>query len=688
MAGLNIPGVTDRYKTSETVDKLMQIERIPLTREQNQLEEYKTQQNAWREINSQLSSLRETTRDLYSFDNPFNSKICTSSNEDAITAEATRSADIQSFKVDVIKTASSDRFMSDDLPSDFEVPKGLYTYKVSGKQVSFNWKGGSLKAFSDALNKRSNGVIKSMVIGATAGKKTLLIESLATGKENRLIFEGAAKDLAMNSGMITASKPSNNNSFSISQNSIQPVNFSNSEDESKSLPTLSTARTQLTNGKIHVDPRGAFQLSVPQNVASNSNNHITFTISSNKITDITEEMNKEPVEPVLPDSGFAEYSGIVVQNSPSESLYTNEIIEKEIVNPVTNKNILYAVMNDGSEKLISTPSILSEGEVSIDLPLSEYEGIKGILVKNSNTSYSFDVSSFAVYDYSTDTGYTPNHAVSEAGDAIIKYEGITITRPTNRIDDVVPEITLNLHDTTDRAATINIKPDKEASKNALINFVGKYNQVVAKINVLSQSKNEIIEELDYLSDDEKDKLRKQLGMFQTDFSLTSIKSNMQSIISASYKFDEYSTLSLLSQIGISTNATGYSGSYSASKLRGYLEIDEKKLDAALEKDMDSVKMLFGYDSDGDMIVDTGIAYKLDKQINAYTQSGGILALKTSTLDSKIKSSEKQIARLEDQMNAKEADLRQKYSSMEGSLNSLEAQQNSISNFTRQNSPRN
>ena len=38
MAGLNIPGVTDQYNTNDTVEKLMKIERIPLTREQNQLE--------------------------------------------------------------------------------------------------------------------------------------------------------------------------------------------------------------------------------------------------------------------------------------------------------------------------------------------------------------------------------------------------------------------------------------------------------------------------------------------------------------------------------------------------------------------------------------------------------------------------------------------------------------------------
>ena len=172
-------------------------------------------------------------------------------------------------------------------------------------------------------------------------------------------------------------------------------------------------------------------------------------------------------------------------------------------------------------------------------------------------------------------------------------------------------------------------------------------------------------------------------MFQGDFTLPNMKSAMQGILTQNYRYSDYATLTLLAQIGISTNATGYSGSYSQSRLRGYLEIDEKKLDDAIENHLDEIKQLFGFDTDDDLIIDNGIAYNLDKQITAYTQTGGILALKTSTLDSKIKSSQTKITKLEDQMAKKEADLRAKYSSMESSLNSLENQQNSINNFTRQ-----
>ena len=683
MAGLNIPGVTDQYNTNDTVEKLMKIERIPLTREQNQLESLKTEKNAWRDINTKLSSLRDNTKTLYSFENPFNSKLTSSTEEYAITAEANRSASLQSFKVDVIQAASSDRFLTDELENDFKVPVGTYTYKVGEKQITFNWKGGTLKDFSNAINKRGNNIIKSSIIGASAGNKSLLIEAVPTGKENRLIFEDDAKTFAFDSGMVDKIK-SQTQTFASSQTEILPVNKIE-YDEPVYMPPLSLTNTKYDEEKqtATVEPRGAYQVKVPEKILRDTDLHLQFTITQKETEDITPEINKTLIQPELPDAGTAEYGGIIISNNLSDTNLNLPPEPPAPLEPVKTNSILYAVMEDGSEKEIPYTPAEDGKAAQIDVKLSEYPGLKAIAVRNLNTGTSYEISSFTALNPVKDLGYGPKHPVSTADDAIIKYEGITITRSSNKIDDVVPEITLNVHDKTEKTATIAVKPDTEASKAAIIEFVGKYNQAVAELNILSQNKQEIIDELDYLSPEEKEAEQKKLGLFQSDFSLTNIKSNMSSTLAARYLFSDTAEITMLSQLGIATNAGGYSGGYSQSKLRGYLEIDEKKLDDAISNHLDDIKMLFGYDSDGDLIVDTGIAYKLDKQISAYTQTGGILAMKTSSLDSKIKSSESKISKLENQMAKKEAELRNKYSQMEGSLNSLEAQQNTISNFTKQ-----
>lgn len=678
MAGINIPGVTNQYNTNETVEKLMQIERIPLTREQKTLDSYKAQQDAWRSVNRKMTELRDSVKTLYSFDNPFNNKITSSTEEYAITADATRKATYESFKVDVIQPATADRFLTSELDSDTKVPAGTYTYKINDKSITMRWKGGSLQDFSNALNRRGGELLKTRVIGASKGKKTLSIESQKTGSENRLTFEDDAKTFAESSGMIIRVKPKTIE-FGTNRNDYRNIQPETPEQER--LPQISAANLKISGENVVVPPRGGYALSIPETVLGTPGTHIQFAIKKQDATDITVALNKQESKPVFPDSGTATFKDVTIRNAPIDASLPPEP-EKKIkpLDPISTSDVLFVKMKDGSEKHISTPGLLSGEETKIDISLDDYKNIDSLVIKNRNTGISLSVTSVSALNPSENRGFVPQHAISSADDAIIKYEGITIRRPTNTIDDVVPEVTLNVFDKTEKTATIAVKPDVESAKEALITFVGKYNQSLAEINILSQNKPEIVEELDYLSSDEKKEKQEKLGMFSTDSSLTSLKSALQTAASANYKFDEDAKITMLSQIGIATNATNYSG-YTPSKLRGYLEIDEKKLDSELEKHLDDVRNMFGHDSDGDLIIDSGIGYKLDKQLTAYVQSGGVFAMKTSSLDARIKSSEQKIARLETQMDDKEAELRTKYGQMEGALNSLESQQNTIKNFS-------
>ena len=258
-----------------------------------------------------------------------------------------------------------------------------------------------------------------------------------------------------------------------------------------------------------------------------------------------------------------------------------------------------------------------------------------------------------------------------------------MNRPTNEIDDVVPHVTLQLHSTTDRTANITIKNDTESAKDALINFVGNYNQLMAELNILTQNKPEIIDELEYFTDEENEKAKERLGAFQSEFSLKSSKSSLQQIITNSYMPEENFNIRTLAQIGIASK-TGASSGASPAQMRGYMEIYEKKLDEALENNMDEVKNLFGYDTNDDKIIDAGIAYKMDQTLLAYVQTGGILAMKNTAIERNISTIETKIERLEVQVANKEAELKRKYGNMESTLNNLESQASSISNFANQN----
>ena len=66
MAGISLPGVSDKYKTNDLIEALMNQERLPLEREKKTLDGYKVQQDAWRSVNKNMSTLRETVKSLYS----------------------------------------------------------------------------------------------------------------------------------------------------------------------------------------------------------------------------------------------------------------------------------------------------------------------------------------------------------------------------------------------------------------------------------------------------------------------------------------------------------------------------------------------------------------------------------------------------------------------------------------------
>jgi flagellar hook-associated protein 2 len=213
---------------------------------------------------------------------------------------------------------------------------------------------------------------------------------------------------------------------------------------------------------------------------------------------------------------------------------------------------------------------------------------------------------------------------------------------------------------------------------------------MAEINVLTRSDESIVQELTYLTADEQASLKERLGSLSSDSTLSQIKNSMQRFASTSYTTSAERNLSMLAQIGIGTDVrrAGASTGYDASRLRGYLEIDEKTLDAALQNNLPAIAELFGTDTDGDLIVDSGFAYDLDRLTQPYVQTGGIISLKTGTLDAKISQDQRKIDTLDRQLAAKEATRKSQYSQMESAYNRLDQMSTSLEQFSQQNSNNN
>ena len=649
MSDLSIPGVTaSKYKTDELIEGLMKIERVPRDRADADLKTYKNQQTAWRDINQHATALRDSAKSLYSYNNPFTEKTSSSTNEQAITVSPGKDAKDQTFKVSVSQIASSDSFLSKEIPQNGIVPQGNYEFKVGEKTVSFSWKGGTNKDFVDAINRRASGLLRASIIQVTDKTQSLLIESLKTGSRERLSFSGDALKFALDAGFIKKN------------------------DSSAITPALTAfdAAPVTTRRLNYLHPSGQ-----RTDLFSNIPYLKTITRKQRKRTPPMARLI-----PVTPEALRTEE--LRSRNAGSETALS-EPVAPVVKEPVTDASVLSLRSTKGIA--IPLPDIADTADkTTVTVPLSEYGDVNAILVHNRNTDKSVSIENIRIYDPKAAGEYIPVNPVSVAQNAILKYEGIPITRSTNEITDLVPGVTINVHDTTTKTETLTIKPDTAPAKEAIIELVANYNRVIAGINILTQDKPEIINEIEYFTDAEKKIAQDQLGMMMGDSTLNGLKSSLQRITSNNYKPGTDSTLTMLAQIGISTKSSAGAG-VETSRLRGYLEIDEKKLDDALTNKILEVKTLFGSDTDGDLIIDTGIGKALDANVTPYVQSGGILATRTTGLATKISTTEKKIAELDIQLEDKKAELKSKYGQMEGTLNSLQNQSSSISNFSKQNS---
>ena len=659
MSDINIPGI-GAGKYDNLIETLMKKERAPRDSAAEDLKKYERQNTVWRKINQFSGEIREKTRELYSFNNPFVEKTVTSSNERAVTATASRDAHEQTFKISINQIAKADSFLSNEVAKDLQVPKGMYTFTVGEKKLSVNWQGGKYRSFIDAVNKKGKDIIRISEIKTSPGAISLLFESQLTGEANKLEFSDDALSFALENGLIK-------------KNDRLAVD------------------TEKTEAVIHAQTTERIAFSKPVRGSQQYVLEYTVFLQNNAETSAAPSLQKEQPssnenasDAIYGQVGSVSYKGVTVTNAPSDAGIVSETLglNQPTAVSVEDYNVLSLVSPRGT--LIPLPALNETTEAqTFSIPLSEYGDITGITLHNNNTDKTVSIEQIKVYDPKATGEYIPVNPVSQAQEAMLTFEGIPVKRSTNKIDDLIPGVTLQLEDKTDKPESIGIKPDTQPAKDAIIEFVAKYNRLLAEINIVTSNRQAVIDEIEYFTDDERKTAEENLGALFGDTTLSALKNNLRQIVANVYRKNADTPIRTLSQIGISTKADT-SLALNEARLRGYLEIDEKKLDEALKNSIEDVRYLFGYDTDNDVLIDDGVAFQVFKQIDPYVQRGGIFSTRTNGLAAQIKTSKDKIDRYDKALEKKEQELRQKYGNMDASLRNLQKQSDMIKNFSKQN----
>lgn len=150
-----------------------------------------------------------------------------------------------------------------------------------------------------------------------------------------------------------------------------------------------------------------------------------------------------------------------------------------------------------------------------------------------------------------------------AQNANLTVNGISISKASNTIGDVIQGLTLNLASTTTSPATITIAPDTKTVSSSINSFVQAYNSVVTAIQ----------------SQTSYDATTNTAGTLQGDVSLSILQSQMASLVSTTIGSDPNSFTNL-SQIGIGFQKDGT------------LALDSTKLSSALTSNYQGVANLF------------------------------------------------------------------------------------------------
>jgi len=673
MSDFSIPGVTSKYNTSEIIDKLIEVERIPLTRMEDEVDTFKEQKSVWLSLNRKISTFRDNSRELYGFQNPFNSKIAESSDTGILTANATRTALEEKKKIIVKQTAEADRFLSRPLDKDFRAEKGLYRFKVGDKEVKFNFSGGSLNELTALINKRGADLIRASVVADSAKSQVMAIEGLKTGLKNPLSLHDQALEFGITAGFIKKSGLAEQN-ITLDRYTITPW----------LLPLDETMYT-LQEGALTLKP--GTEMKIPVKLAGPVTEGMVLELQIK--TEIIPEEETGPTAPPsgphIPAAGSIEYQGITIQNDPSQAvLPTWEKPEMPV-----KIDDLQVIFLEGGSQIEALPGI----EDSEDFRLFQFQlqqsEIDTINLRNRNTHRLITLQNIRVRDTQVRGEYTPVKPLSTVSDALLSMDGIEITRDSNNINDLIPGVELSLHTKGDRAVNLTIERDREVIIEAIIQLVGNYNQLLTHIDILTRRDESVIEDALFLTEDEKEWAEKSLGLFLGNQSLRQIKTRLQNIMMNPYPTSGKSELTLLAHIGIATNATapGRQTSLSKTRLRGYLEIDESKLDSTISAHPNWVKELFGSDGDNDLIIDNGVAFILDQYLKPYVHTGGIIPSQLNGLDSKISRKNRDIAAYSRHLEDYEAELKRKYGKMEAALDSLEKSSQALDNLNRTGSDR-
>ncbi|WRA22499.1 flagellar filament capping protein FliD [Helicobacter pylori] len=619
IGSLSSLGLGSKVLNYDVIDKLKDAdEKALIAPLDKKMEQNVEKQKALVEIKTLLSALKGPVKTLSDYSTYISRKSNVTG--DALSASVGAGVPIQDIKVDVQNLAQGDinelgaKFSSrDDIFSQVDTTLKFYT---QNKDYAVDIKAGmTLGDVAQSITDATNGEVMGIVM-KTGGNDPyqLMVNTKNTGEDNRIYFGSHLQSTltnknALSLGVDGSGKSEVSLNLKGADGNMHEVPIMLELPESASIKQKNTAiqkaieqalendpnfKDLIANGDISIDT-----LHGGESLIINDRRGGNIEIKGSKAKELGFLQTTAQESDLLKSSRTikeGKLEGVISLNGQKLDLKaltkesnTSEENTDAIIQAINSKEGLSAFKNAEGKLVINskTGMLTIKGEDALG--------------KNSLKDLGLSAGMVQSYEASQNTLFMSKN-LQKASDSEFTYNGVSITRPTNEVNDVINGVNITLEQTTEpnKPAIISVSRDNQAIIDSLKEFVKAYNELIPKLD----------EDTRYDAD------TKIAGIFNGVGDIRTIRSSLNNVFSYSVHTDN--GVESLMKYGLSLDD------------KGVMSLDEAKLSSALNSNPKATQDFF-YGSDskdmgGREIHQEGIFSKFN-QVIANLIDGGNAKLK-------------------------------------------------------------
>ncbi|WQS16406.1 flagellar filament capping protein FliD [Helicobacter pylori] len=619
IGSLSSLGLGSKVLNYDVIDKLKDAdEKALIAPLDKKMEQNVEKQKALVEIKTLLSALKGPVKTLSDYSTYISRKSNVTG--DALSASVGAGVPIQDIKVDVQNLAQGDinelgaKFSSrDDIFSQVDTTLKFYT---QNKDYAVDIKAGmTLGDVAQSITDATNGEVMGIVM-KTGGNDPyqLMVNTKNTGEDNRIYFGSHLQSTltnknALSLGVDGSGKSEVSLNLKGADGNMHEVPIMLELPESASIKQKNTAIQKAIEQALENDPNFKDLI---------ANGDISIDTLHGGESLIINDRRGGNIE--VKGSKAKELGFLQTTTQESDLLKSSRTIKEGKLEGVISLNgqklDLKALTKESNTSEENTDAIIQA--INSKEGLNAFKNAEGKLVINSKTGMltikgEDALGKDSLKDLGLNAGMVQSYEASQntlfmsknlqkASDSAFTYNGVSITRPTNEVNDVINGVNITLEQTTEpnKPAIISVSRDNQAIIDSLSEFVKAYNELIPKLD----------EDTRYDAD------TKIAGIFNGVGDIRAIRSSLNNVFSYSVHTDN--GVESLMKYGLSLDD------------KGVMSLDEAKLSSALNSNPKATQDFF-YGSDskdmgGREIHQEGIFSKFN-QVIANLIDGGNAKLK-------------------------------------------------------------